>query len=206
MRVDEQSGLFAPPEPDGETGGHLGKLTLEQVLDVKRRYAGGLDTQTSLARRYGVSQATVSRAIAASWMWSCSGSRSWDSERREWAEAEARPTWRKVALPVLSTELRYVGGEEAPPPRPRRTKAPPAEPAVLRNLLAHFDELRRADPVEVARAVGTPEGARSIYRDYYPEVLAWLQVFFEELRTRRKNGRADRPLWPAPGETTKEDE
>ncbi len=45
----------------------MAKLTLEQIQDIRRRHAAG-ETQTALAREYGVRQGHVSRIIRrASW-------------------------------------------------------------------------------------------------------------------------------------------
>jgi len=39
------------------------KLVPEQVLEIRRRYAAGVDTQGSLAREYGVSQPTIGAVV-----------------------------------------------------------------------------------------------------------------------------------------------
>ncbi|CAB4142765.1 hypothetical protein UFOVP1414_30 [uncultured Caudovirales phage] len=42
-------------------------ITLEMARDIRKAYAAGNDSQHTLARRFGVSQASVSRAILGKW-------------------------------------------------------------------------------------------------------------------------------------------
>lgn len=61
-----KDGFIQPPRRNGAMRGSknkLSKLTDEQVCTARREYANRLETQTSIARKYGVSQASIWRVL-----------------------------------------------------------------------------------------------------------------------------------------------
>lgn len=62
MRDAWDKGRIRPPNPTGNPGG-AAVLTPDQVVEIRRMYAAGEGTYTSISKRFGVSNQTILRVV-----------------------------------------------------------------------------------------------------------------------------------------------